>query len=236
MSKMVNLIGERVGQLTVIKRDYDTAENFYKKYNRKLRFWICKCDCGNYTILDSNRLLHKKTLSCGCLNRGSKTHLKNKNNIYKLYKNYGVCTIIPKNIDFIFDLEDYDKIKKHTWNILDGYIFSHVNKEQILLGNFILDTNNINYKNNNKLDNRKNNLRIATKAEITIATQNIRDNNTSGFIGVSWKKDKNKWKSYISVNGRQIHLGYFGKKEDAIQARKDGENKYYNEFSKYYSA
>lgn len=233
MRKMIDLTGEKIGKLTIIKRDEYMSDEYYRKNNQKRIFWVCECECGNTTILDTYRLSHKITLSCGCLNRTIKTHLKNKNNIYKLYKNYGICTIVPKNIKFMFDLEDYDKIKKYTWNYSEGYIISHVKNQWEFLGNYILNTNGINYKNENKLDNRKCNLRMATKAETIIATQKIRENNTSGFIGVSWRKNENRWKAYITVNGKQIHLGYFKNKEEAIEARKQGENKYYNEFSKY---
>lgn len=234
MSKIIDLTGEKIGKLTVIKKDNDTSEKFYKENNQKRIFWVCECECGNTTILDTYRLSHKITLSCGCLNRTTKTNVKNRNNTYKLYKNYGVCTIIQKNIDFIFDLDDYDKIKKYTWNITDGYIVCNINRQTLFLGNFILQTTKgVNYKNENKLDNRKYNLRLSTRAENIIATQKLKENNTSGFIGVCWRKNENRWKSYISVNGKQIHLGYFKNKEDAIEARKQGENKYYNEFSKY---
>ena len=55
-------------------------------------------------------------------------------------------------------------------------------------------------------------------------------NNTSGNIGVSWNKEKQKWKAYITIGGKQIHVGYFVNKEDAIQARKAAELKYFGEY------
>lgn len=39
--------------------------------------------------------------------------------------------------------------------------------------------------------------------------------------GYSWKKDKQKWKAYITLNGKQKHLGYFDNEQDAIKARKE---------------
>ena len=43
-------------------------------------------------------------------------------------------------------------------------------------------------------------------------------NSRSGkFIGISWHSGKNKWISYINVNKKRIHLGYF---KDEIEAAK----------------
>ena len=44
-------------------------------------------------------------------------------------------------------------------------------------------------------------------------------NNTSGHTGVSWDKNKNLWKSRISIDGKRIYLGNFKTKEEAIEAR-----------------
>ena len=53
--------------------------------------------------------------------------------------------------------------------------------------------------------------------------------NTSGITGVSWKKQRNKWKAYINVNRKQIHLGYFTEKDDAVRARLRGEIVHFKE-------
>ena len=50
--------------------------------------------------------------------------------------------------------------------------------------------------------------------------------NTSGVTGVCWDKCNNKWLANITVKGKQIYLGRFTNKEDAIQARKEAEIKY----------
>ena len=48
----------------------------------------------------------------------------------------------------------------------------------------------------------------------------MQKNNTSGVVGVSYAKDRNKWTSQIKVNNKTISLGHFLKKEDAIKVRK----------------
>lgn len=55
--------------------------------------------------------------------------------------------------------------------------------------------------------------------------------NTSGVTGVGWVKSKQQWRARITVEYKEIHLGYFDKFEDAAKARKDAEEKYFGEFS-----
>jgi len=54
----------------------------------------------------------------------------------------------------------------------------------------------------------------------------MQNNNTSGVTGVYWNKRDRKWQAMIKVNNKQIHLGYFEGKTEAITARKIAEIKY----------
>ena len=46
----------------------------------------------------------------------------------------------------------------------------------------------------------------------------VRSNNTSGYQGVSWHKERNKWQAYISHHGKIQYLGLFQNAEDAAKA------------------
>lgn len=52
-------------------------------------------------------------------------------------------------------------------------------------------------------------------------------NNTSGAKGVAWNLEKERWEAYIGVHGKRIRLGYFSRKEDAEEARKNAERRYH---------
>lgn len=54
-----------------------------------------------------------------------------------------------------------------------------------------------------------------------------RKDNTSGYKGVCWNKNLQKWQAEIKLRGKKIYLGVFCKKEDAIKARKEAEEKYF---------
>ena len=43
----------------------------------------------------------------------------------------------------------------------------------------------------------------------------------SKYVGVVWNKETNKWKAYITINGKRKHLGYYDNEEDAALAYDD---------------
>ena len=82
---------------------------------------------------------------------------------------------------------------------------------------------------NTRNDNRKNNLRIVNISENSM-NRNISTNNTSGTTGVVYSKNDKCWKAFISINKKKKWLGNFKTKEEAIQVRKNAEQKYYKEY------
>lgn len=66
--------------------------------------------------------------------------------------------------------------------------------------------NVVDHINDNKLDNRVENLQIVTQRFNVYKTQ---VKYSSKFKGVHWCKSANKWRSRISINGKEKHLGYF---------------------------
>ena len=80
--------------------------------------------------------------------------------------------------------------------------------------------------NRNKLDNRRANLRTATRM-LNSRNQRERKDNTSGYKGISWDKETNSWAVYLSKSCKMIHLGRFKDLFEAINARKKGEELYW---------
>lgn len=48
----------------------------------------------------------------------------------------------------------------------------------------------------------------------------VQNNNSSGCPGVSFNKRANRWEAYIKINRHKKHIGLYGNKQDAIDARK----------------
>lgn len=59
-----------------------------------------------------------------------------------------------------------------------------------------------------------------------IRNQKMQPNNTSGVKGVGYHKGRNEWRARVQVNGKEL-TKWFKNKEDAIEWRKQAENKYY---------
>jgi len=79
--------------------------------------------------------------------------------------------------------------------------------------------------------NRKNNKWLNICQSVTNQENNrnqtLRITNSSGFTGVVFNDEcKRKWSAQITVDGKNIQLGRFFEKEDAILARKAGNEKY----------
>lgn len=82
--------------------------------------------------------------------------------------------------------------------------------------------NIIDHKNHNTSDNRIDNLRN-TSQKVNCENRLIRSDCISGACGVSFAKDRNRWNSYINVDGKRISLGYFTEFHEAVNARKNAE-------------
>lgn len=60
-----------------------------------------------------------------------------------------------------------------------------------------------------------------------LSGRKINRNNKSGNTGVSWNKRCQQWQVGIKIKGKSHYLGLFANKRDAINARKEGEEKYF---------
>ena len=89
--------------------------------------------------------------------------------------------------------------------------------------------NQIDHHNRIKTDNRIINLREADNSQ-NGKNLSLKINNTSGHSGVSWDKSNKKWRASIKVNYKQIYLGRYDTIEEAIEARKQAEIKYFGEW------
>lgn len=82
----------------------------------------------------------------------------------------------------------------------------------------------------NRLNNQRNNLRLATSAE-NKCNRGPRKDCKSGFKGVSWHGQRKKWTARIKANGSYHHLGLFQDIKEAVLAYNDAARKYHGEFA-----
>jgi hypothetical protein len=113
-----------------------------------------------------------------------------------------------------------------TWYINSaGYAYASVwcklekKTKKISMHRFIMGfpDGTVDHINGNPLDNRVINLRSVPMQENSYNSK-VPCNSTTGFKGVSFRKDRGTFKSYIKFKQRQIHLGTFKTKEEASAA------------------
>lgn len=206
-----DLTGIRFGKLTVIRRDLDLI----KKNGGKEPRWLCKCDCGNETVVLSSNLKSGSVKSCGCIRNqiddlSGKTfgHLK----VICLSRNDGRRTFYECKCDCgKIIIVNRDSLTSGA-TISCGHIQKIRSKEntEIVKQYFVNDTNV-----------------YAAKGK------KILKNNTSGITGVY--KYKSRWRAEITFQKKRYFLGIYDKIEDATKARKIAENKLHGDFLKWFA-
>ena len=140
------------------------------------------------------------------------------------------------------DDEDFEWLTKWEWtahrckntfyadrHILIGEIRYTSQMHREIMGFSPYDGRIGDHKDRNGLNNQRHNLREVT---FSVNSHNRSDNknNTSGYRGVHWHKDSQKWQVAITVNGTRKHAGSFSnlisaaKAYDAIAIKHWGED------------
>lgn len=145
------------------------------------------------------------------------------------------------------DDEWFGKLNQYKWHALNGhgytfYAVRHrplVHRDLIYMHGDIMvaklatapNGTTVDHIDHNGLNNVTSNLRLATKSEQNHNQKLGRSNNTSGFKGVSLKKDSRKWRSYIFYCRKQIHIGSYDTPEEAARAYDAKARELFGEFA-----
>lgn len=130
-----------------------------------------------------------------------------------------------KGKEILVDDIDYDKYHSCFWSLNScGYVGSSLGfLHHLILGKkrgLVVD-----HINNNKLDNRRENLRHVSSSFNNGRTKG--KGASSGYKGVSYYKRNRKYQVQIRTNGKQIALGYYHSKEEAARVYDEAAIKYY---------
>jgi hypothetical protein len=88
------------------------------------------------------------------------------------------------------------------------------------------------HANRNRLDNRKQNLRIATGSQNRMNSESNSTKKTSKFKGVSWADHRSKWEVRIAIDQRWTYLGRYTDENAAARAYNEAAKKVYGEFAR----
>lgn len=225
--KFIDMTGQKFGRLLVLEQN--------GKDGRGEFLWKCLCDCGKIVSVRGNQIRSGKSVSCGCYNRELVVAFSKRYIEFDISGDCGVG-ITRNGIKFYFDLDDFEKIKNLCWHTnYYGYVTAHnpSTNKPTLLHRYLLnckDDEIIDHIDRNKLNNRRKNLRITSQSK-NIFNSPIRSNNTTGITGVviEFVAGKKMYRAQISKNYQNINLGRYEMIEDAIEARRNAEIKYFGE-------
>lgn len=119
------------------------------------------------------------------------------------------------------------------WHKMDGYAAHSKDRsgkiKKVYMHRVIMGAEKgqqIDHKNRNRLDNRRENLRFC---EVWQNRANTVKSNKTGYRGVT--KHNNKWESKISLHGKQFSGGSYDSPIEAAKAYDELAKKYHGEFA-----
>lgn len=224
----LDLRGEIFGNLKVIEPGNGKIYGSYRYTT-----WVCQCQCGRKIEVTTNNLRSGNTKSCGCTkDRARKT------NPYQIINGYVQVTLSDSQT-MLCDIDIWEKVKDMRWTVnRQGYVQTTTREGReksraVLFHSFVLKCDNthvIDHINRNKLDNRKCNLRLATRAENSI--NSLSTHSSTGARGVYVdKRKKRKYIAYLSTNGKNHRIGSFFTLAEAKEARENAVVKKYGEYA-----
>lgn len=176
--------------------------------------WLCKCDCGKECPAATHQLLCGYKKSCGCL---SHPPLKD-----FVGKRFGMLTVL----EYVGK-----KDGMHYWHCI-----CDCGKETVV-GQTALQSGHKKSCGCLQKEVILDNLRLVDGTSITkLETMKDRrlSSNTSGCTGVYWNAKNQKWAAQITFRNKTYYLGTYDKIEDAIKARKRGEEMHEDFLEWYY--
>lgn len=165
--------------------------------------WRCRCDCGGEIKAPLSQLTSGYRKSCGCL-----SHPPLKDFIGQRFGKLTVTGYAGKRAGM------------HRWKCICDC------GNETIVGQTLLQTGKTKSCGCIQAEIYKDNLKLIDGTSVTILEaykKHPNAANTSGYTGVYRSKKNNRWVAQITFKGKTYYLGSYEKIEDAIAARKRGE-------------
>lgn len=207
--KHLDLTGKKFGRLTVLHRK--------EKENQKERAkWVCQCDCGNTTEVQTYFLTSGITKSCGCLQKDivrARKQLK-ETDLTLLHKKLNMLEVIGfDGYKLICKCDCGNTIKLFPSRFLTGQTKS--------CGCLKASTSSKNMKKAAKSTIKDN-----TNIPKMLSHKPSKSNKTTGIKGV-FRNKKGKYVASIGFQHKKIYLGTYSTLIEAKKAREEAEEKYF---------
>lgn len=200
-----DITGERFGKLVAVRPTDQRSEGTV--------VWLCKCDCGGEVFASLHQLTAGFRKSCGCL-----SHPPRKDYIGKRFGSLTVTEYAGKQDGM------------HRWKCVCDC------GRETIVGQTLLQTGKTKSCGCLQAQIYKTNLKLLEGTSVTILEANrkhLNANNTSGVTGVYLNRKTGRWNAQIGFKGKTYFLGSFSDKQEAVAARKKGEEMH-DEFLAWY--
>lgn len=151
---------------------------------------------------------------------------------------------LTRGYEAVIDAADAHLVDRSNWHAMTdtrNAIYAATKEDRdgkwrnVLLHRLLLGVKDpkvhIDHIDSDGLNNRRSNLRLATRVENMRNQRGHRDS-SSGLKGVSWDKRKRKWVAQICVLGQQKFLGRFDTTQEAHEAYCKGAAMFHGEFAR----
>ena len=147
---------------------------------------------------------------------------------------------------FSVDEQDFENVSKWKWivikkhnvfyvvrNVYIGGGRSNKKYKRLYLHRFLFgndcDGKIVDHLDGNGLNNSRSNLRIVSHQQNLRNREGCQSNSKSGYRGVYWHKQREKWAASIRHNGKNISLGLYKNIYDAVNARNKKQNELWSD-------
>jgi hypothetical protein len=137
---------------------------------------------------------------------------------------------LTKGFVAVVDESDIAEVTRYKWyaRICSGRPYAYNNKIGYLHRFILKDVVMVDHKNGDTLDNRRGNLRAATRSQNGANSGKHAGKWSSEYKGVTWDKRKHKWIAKIG----QRTIGRFESEEDAAEAYNKAAIQKYGEYAR----
>lgn len=197
-----DISGMRFGRLTAVE---PTGEVI-----RGSAVWRCRCDCGGEVHAPLHQLTAGYRKSCGCLG-----HPERKDYIGRRFGRLTVTAYEGKRDGM------------HRWRCLCDC------GRETVVGQTLLQSGKTKSCGCLQSEIYQDNLKLIEGTSVTMlrATMDrLISSNTSGYAGVYLDKRRWKWIAQITFKGKTHYLGAYTEMQDAVEARRRGEEQFFLPF------
>lgn len=230
MAKIEIMPGQRFGQLVVVKEVESRGEG-----RRRKRHVLCACSCGGRATPRLEALRSGNTTSCGCTKvamRGTTPPEGPPEGAVWFPLAHGRWMLIDADKESLFKSCGRLSVGSGgyaVWRVRQGNEMRGYLAHRMVLGldAFSVDPQVVDHANGNKLDNRRENLRVCSHTQ---NVQNRRGTSRYGFKGIS--PNGKRWQAKIASNRVVTCLGTYDTREEAARAYDDAARRIFGAFAK----